>query len=126
MTALEHMAARVADDPLFLAFALAEYARSEALDDAGLAAKFGVTADGLTRLKLCGVPRPAQFLADVGLIAKRFGIDANLLAAAIRRGQSVARLRAGQPAEVTPGFLLAARDDDRPPPPRSPEGEGTS
>jgi hypothetical protein len=124
MSALEHMAARVAGDPLFLASVLADYARSEALDDAGLAAKFGLTADQLTRLKLCRVPRPTQFAADVATIARRFALDANLLAVAIHRGQSVARLRAGRPAEVTPGFLLAARDQEAPPPP--PEGEGTS
>jgi len=117
--ALDHLAARVATDPLFLANALAEYTRSEELDDAGLAAALGCPAGELTRLRLCGAPNsdPEQFRADVAAIAGRFGIDANTLATVGRRGQSLARLRAARPPEVEPGFLLAARDDDREPPP---------
>lgn len=113
--ALDHLAARVGTDPLFLANALAEYARSEALDDDGLAAALGCARGDLTRLKLCGAPRAEHFRADVDAIAGHFGIDPNTLTAVVRRGQSLARLRAAQPAEGAPGFLLAARDDDRPP-----------
>jgi hypothetical protein len=117
--ALDHLAARVATDPLFLASALAEYARSEELNDAGLAAALGCPVGELTRLRLCGAPRsdPEQFRADVAAIAGRFGIDANTLITIVRRGQSLARLRAARPPEVEPGVLLAARDDDRKPPP---------
>ncbi len=122
--ALDHLAARVATDPQFLANALAEYARSEGLDEAGLAAKLGIPPTDLTRLRLCGVPRPdaAQFRADVAAIAGRFGIDPTKLTEVVRRGQSLARLRAAQPSEVSPGFLLAARDDICEPPPTSEEG----
>ncbi len=118
-TALDHLAARVATDPEFLASVLAEYARSETLDDAGLATALGCPTADLTRLRLCGSPRPGaeHFRADVAAIANRFGIDPNVLVAIVRRGQSLSRLRAGQSSEVSPGFLLAARDDEREPPP---------
>jgi len=117
MSALEHMVARIANDPLFLACALAEFARSRSLDDAGLAAALGCPLDQLTRLKLCGAPRADHFNNDVAAIAGRFGIDPEALAEVVTLGQSVARLRASKSAEAVPGFLLAARDDDRAQPP---------
>jgi hypothetical protein len=60
----------------------------------------------------------------VEAIAGHFGIDLNTLTAIVRRGQSLSRLRGVQPAEDKPGFLLAARDEDREPPTAtSEEGE---
>jgi hypothetical protein len=116
--ALDHLAARVRDDPFFLAHPLAEYARSAGLDDAGLAAALGCRAGDLTALRLCRAPAgdPAQFRADVGAIAGRFGIPPARLADAVRRGQNLARLRAVAPGATEPGFLLAARDDVPKPP----------
>lgn len=115
--ALNHLAARVVGDPLFLATALAEYARSEAMDDAGLAAALGCAVADLARLRLCRVPRasPEDFRADIAAVAARFGIDPPVLTAAVRRGQALARLRAATPAAAEPGWLLAARDDTEPP-----------
>jgi hypothetical protein len=115
--ALDHLAARVATDPLFLANALAEYARSEGLDDAGLAIALGCPVADLTRLRLCGAPHGdrEQVRAGVAAIAARFGLDPSALAAIILRGQALARLRAAPPAQVEPGFLLAARDAEPPP-----------
>lgn len=112
--ALDFMAARVATDPTFLAHLLTEYARSEGLDDAGLAAALGCPATELTRLRLCGVPRPDQFRADVEAIAVRSGVDPDTLAGVVRRGQSLAHLRAVQGTAAEPGWLLAARDADPP------------
>jgi hypothetical protein len=120
--ALDHMAARVERDPAFLASALAEYARSEKLDDAGLAAELGLPPADLARLRLCGSPRAEHFLADVAAVAQYFNVDATTLAGVVRRGQSLARLRAAHSAESQPGLLLAARDDARDPPPAS-EGQ---
>ncbi len=122
-TALEHLAARLTSDPLFLASALAEYARSEQLDDEALARALGCTRSDLTRLQLCGVPRAdaEQFRADIATIAARFGIECDTLAAMVRRGQSLARLRSKQAEAAEPGFLLAARDDAREPPTRTDE-----
>ncbi len=113
---LNHLAARVATDPLFLAHPLAEFARSEGLDDAGLAAALGCRPTDLTRLRLCRAPRPDQFRADATAVAERFGLDPAVLAAAVRRGESLARLRAAARGSAEAGFLLAARDDDRDPP----------
>ena len=123
--ALDHLAARVATDPMFLAHALGEYARSEELDDAGLAAALGCPTSELTRLRLCGSPgaEPEPFHTDIANIATRLGIDRNMLTRIVRRGQSLARLRAAQPGGVEVGFLLAARDDDRKPPPPNAEGD---
>lgn len=120
--ALNHFAARVATDPTFLAHALAEYARSESLDDAGLAAALGCAITDLAKLRLCGTPRSEleHFRTDVATIATRFGIDATKFAGVVRRGQSLARLRQAR-APGEPGFLLAARDDAREPPPPSEE-----
>lgn len=119
--ALDYLAGRVATDPLFLACALAEFARSEGLNDAGLAARFGLTPDQLTQLKLCGAPRSSSFDTDIAAIAGRFGLDPNALASAVTLGQAVARLRAKTPvAGDRAAFLLAARDDDRAPPPPPP------
>ena len=70
--ALDHLAARVGTDPLFLANALAEYARSEGLDDAGLAVALGCAESDLAGLRLCGVPRPERFREDAMRIAARF------------------------------------------------------
>lgn len=121
--ALDHLATRVATDPLFLACALAEYSYSEGLDDPALAAALGCQLADLTRLRLCGAPRsePDTFRADIAAIAARFRIDPGVLGAAVRRGQTLTRLRAGQPATGALGWLAAARDGESPAPP--PEGD---
>jgi hypothetical protein len=116
-TALEHLAARVGSDPLFLAHALAEYARTENLDDDGLAAALGCPRPDLARLKLCRAPRPDAFQADVRAVAVAFALSATVLANVVRQGQAFARLRGAAAAEGAPGFLLAARDADPPRPP---------
>lgn len=117
-TALDHLAMRVADDPFFLARPLAEFARSEGLDDGGLAAKLGCRMDDLAAIRLCRAPRPdpGEFRSDIEAVAARFGIEPPKLAAAVRLGQSLAHLRETKLSDGAPGVLLAARDDDRPPP----------
>jgi hypothetical protein len=115
---LRHLAARVADDPFFLAHSLAEYARSEGLDDAALAARLGCRVEDLPLLRLCRAPRtePGEFRADVATIAERFGLNATLLAEAVRLGQGLAQLRQAAQPTGHPGYLLAARDAEEPPP----------
>jgi len=108
------LAGRAGVDPFFLAFALAEYAAAERLDEAGLAAALGTAPAVLPHVRLCRMPRADAdgFREDVGRIAARFGLDRDALAAAARHGQVVAAMRAAaDPAAA--GFLLAARD--RPP-----------
>ncbi|MDB5306940.1 MAG: hypothetical protein JWO38_1142 [Gemmataceae bacterium] len=117
--ALRHLAVRVETDPFFLAHPLAEFARSERLDDPALAARLGCRPDDLTLLRLCRAPRPDPdgFRSALTRVATRFGLDPGVLAAAVRHGQGLATLRATARADAAPGTLLAARDD---PPPAEP------
>ena len=123
---LAHLAERVAGAPDFLACALAEYARSEHLEDAGMAARLGCSVETITHLRLCRMPRgqTSLFWQDVERIAARFSVNAEMLAEVVRRGQSLINLRhveIGRNQE--PGFLFAARDDAREGKP--PEGAGS-
>ncbi len=113
---LPHLAERLAGAADFLACALAEYARSERLEDAALAAKLDCSVETLMHLRLCRMPRGQAplFWQDVERIAVRFSVNADVLAEITRRGQGLMNLRqieSGQRQE--PGFLLAARDDAR-------------
>jgi hypothetical protein len=112
---LEALARRVESDPFFLAGLLAEYARSESLDDIGLAAILDCELEALTAIRLCRAPRPDRdgFRQDVDQIAARFGLDADRLTAVVRLGESLRRLRS--PAQGGHGFLAAARDGEPPP-----------
>jgi hypothetical protein len=114
---LANLARRVEPDPFFLAAVLAEYARTEGLDDAGLAAALGLPPDRLPHLKLCRPPRPEAefFWPDVEHLADRFGIPPEPLAEAVRRGETIARAKAASPpAGADAGAFLAARDADPP------------
>lgn len=111
--AVHDLARRAAVDPHFLAFALAEYAGREALDEAGLRAALGATAETLAAARLCRTPRPDPdgFRADVDRVAAKFGLNRDALAKAVRHGLVVAELRraaAESPAEAA--AFLAARD----------------
>ena len=82
-TALDHLAARCAADPFFMASALAAYQKRHALDDAGLAAVLGCPLAMLTQLRLCRRPGAASpgwtAEEDVAAIAQRFGVDGVVL-----------------------------------------------
>jgi hypothetical protein len=110
---LEALAIRMTKNPKFLASPLAAYALSEDLDDAALAMRLNCTRENLTMIRLCRSPEADRFAADIDEVATRFAADAATLAAAVRHGQAVERMRARQP-EHADGMLLAARDDDRP------------
>jgi hypothetical protein len=110
---LVHLAERVADNPLFLASALAVYARSEELDDAGLAARLGCPVEQLPLVRLCRVPRsdPAERRQDVAVIAGHFHLDERVLHEAVKRAVVLERLRKATPSEE--GLLMAARDREQ-------------
>jgi hypothetical protein len=118
---LEALAERATLEPFFLASVLGAYARSEGLDDAGLAAALGCPPGHLPMLRLCRAPRsdPQDFWEDIRLIAERFQLDAPLLAEAVKRGRVVNQLQTERPLDA--GFLMAARDRERKPPPNAPE-----
>jgi len=112
---LEALACRLSKNPKFFASPLAAFALSEDLDDAALAERLKCTRENLTMIRLCRAPEADRFAVDIDEVATRFTADAQALAAAVRHGQAVERMRARQP-EQTGGMLLAARDDDRPDP----------
>lgn len=107
---LPALAQRVSDDPFFLASVLTVYAESEAMDDEQLAAQLDCSTETLVPLRLCRRPRPEppEFRRDVELIAARFSVRADVLAAAVRRADAVSALR--RAAEGSQGTLMAARD----------------
>ena len=114
--AVHDLARRAAADPHYLAFALAEYAAREALDEAGLLAALGATPEALASTRLCRTPRPDPegFRADIDRIAGKFGLNRDVLAKAARHGLVVADLRRAateSPADVA--AFLAARDRDQ-------------
>src|SRR5205814_4255383 len=111
-TPLENFARRAGGGPFFLASLLAEYARSEQLDYAGLAAALGCRPGDLTGLRLCGAPDadPAGFRRDVAAIAAHFHLDPDRLAGVVRRGQALQRLR--EASGGSRGTLMAARGDE--------------
>ena len=107
---LASLAARASDDAFFLGAALAAYAASEGLDEAGLAAVLGCSARALTLLRLCRRPHPEPpaFGRDILRIAQRFGADPTALAMAVRRADALDALRQG--SDRSAGTLIAARD----------------
>jgi hypothetical protein len=109
---LEPLARRAEDEPFFLASVLAAFARSEGLNDPGLAAHLGCRVGDLVMVRLCRAPssEPGDFREDVEAIAERFGLDAGRLAEAVKRGRVVARLQQARPDG---GSLLAARDREQ-------------
>jgi hypothetical protein len=119
--ALERLARRVEANPAFLAAPLALYARSAGLTDESLCAALRCPPGQWTALRLCRAPDAepaAAFRRDVRIIADRFGLDAAVLAAAVRRGQVLLRLRRTDGAAL----LLAGRDR----PPFDPDGGGAA
>ena len=123
--ALESLARRVMTDPFFLAAPLARYAETQQMDDAALAAHLGCAPETLTGLRLCRnpPPEPPRFGQDVERIAAHFGLDPDRLVQVRRSGQALLHLSrpAGAAAEETPGYLMAARDEEPEPP--EPGGE---
>jgi hypothetical protein len=117
--ALDALAARAATEPFFLASLLAAYARSEGLDDAGVAEFLGCPTSELTMIRLCRAPRveSAEFWEDIYCVAERFNLSAERLAEVVQRGRVVRRFEEQAPVQGS-GFLLAARDAEEPPQPQ--------
>lgn len=105
-------ARRAAVRPYFLAFALERYAEGRQMDEAALTAALGATPETLAHARLCRTPRtdPAGLREDVDRIADKFGLNRDVLAAAVRCGQvELAHADAADLPE-TAAPLLAARD----------------
>jgi hypothetical protein len=109
---LEHMARRLEGDPFFLACPLHLYAKSEGFDEERMAAELKCSKESLVHVRLCRAPAAEAdtFHDDIQRIATRFSVDADALAAAVRRGQAILQMtQAGKTSRT----LLAARDGDR-------------
>lgn len=106
---------RAAGDPHFLASALAAYAAAHELDEAGLAAALGATADALTAARLCPLPPadPDRFREEVARIADRFGLNRDVLAAIVRFAHVTAKVTTDAEAGAE-AAVLAARDRKTP------------
>jgi hypothetical protein len=106
---LEALSRRMENRPFFLAPLLAAYARSEGLDDAGLAGVLGCSPGLLVDLRLCRAPRetPPGFGEDIERISKHFGIADHRLIKVVRLGQALVH---AQERAAAPGQFLAARD----------------
>lgn len=105
------LARRIEDEDFFLASALADYARTEHLDEQGLAGALDCSEEDLVSLRLCRRPRPQpeSFRREVNRIASRFGARAGVLAEVVRRSDALRTMRA-RSTEETSGTLMAARD----------------
>lgn len=108
------LAQRLRTDQFFLASALNDYATSEQMDDAALAAALHCSPETLTSLFLCRRPQPEPpaFRQDVDAIATRFSVRADVLAEAVRRADALVALRQDTSAitAASGGTLIAARD----------------
>ena len=105
------LARRVESDERFLASALADYAYAEELDDQALARRLECHTEVLVSLRLCLRPEPGAevFRREVDRIATRFGVDARVLAEAVRLSAAVRAMR-DKASIGKGGLLMAARD----------------
>ena len=110
---LDRLARRAEDEPFFLASTLALFARSEELDDESLGRFLHCPPESMAMLRLCRTPdeEAAAFQREVQQIAERFGVNADALTEAVRRGQALQRLQ----KTAARGTLLAARDAEEEP-----------
>jgi hypothetical protein len=107
-TQLRRLAARASEDPSFLGWQLAAFARVRGFDDAALADFLGCPVEALANVRLCGPIRPEYFREDVTCVAAKFGLNPQRLAEASKLLPSEP---ARGPADVEiAGVLLAARD----------------
>lgn len=104
-------------DPKYAGYWFRRHRETERIDEPRLAAKLGTDLRGLALMALCLAPRHDQFSADVTGIAARAGVGTAALAQLFRQEMSIAAWQARTPTAAAPaGWLLAAHDDDQPPP----------
>jgi len=110
---LARLAERAESRPFFLASLLADFARSENMNDEMLAAHLGCPLAELPKLKLCRAPRqePADLREDIDRLVQAFRLDRDHLLEAVLRGRVAQELRQAET------LLMAARDHDKETPP---------
>jgi hypothetical protein len=114
---LVRAAQRAINSPFFLANTLQVYQRIHHLDNETLAALLECQVDDLPRLALCRRPVTEQqeFTRDIALLAHRFHLQADQLAAIIRQVDTLHTWQQHMPFHqqtTSPGLLAAARDRD--------------
>src|SRR6516162_1983207 len=92
---LEHLAQRLEDDPFFLACPLRLFAASAHLSEEKLAERLGCPVRMLALLRLCRAPKAEgrRFQKDIARIAGTYGVSAEALTDAVRRGQAIWQMR---------------------------------
>src|SRR5262249_16673393 len=109
-TPLDRLAHRASCDPYFLGFRLAKYAQIHDLEAAAHAAHLECAAEVLPAVRLYRAPRAdrAGFREDIVCVATKFGLNPTALAEAAKC--VLAAVERPEPAETTPGVVVAARD----------------
>jgi hypothetical protein len=107
------LADRVRRDPAFLASAFHDYAESEGMEATALAVFLGIAPQRLGPLGLCRRPRSDRFAEDIERIAQSFELNADVLAAIVRRSDVLQRMRHAHPRQA--GGYAAARDREEEP-----------
>jgi len=105
---LERAAARVAEDPAFMASALRDWGGGHFEFDAAMG-YLNCSREAVTRLALCQRPRAASatFRADLARIAAHAPVDETRLLTLVREADSLAAFRKAGGSQL----LAAARDD---------------
>lgn len=104
---------RTSQDDAALASRLRRYREQEGWSHDDLAVHLGLTAAGLDRLGLSGIPRPDRFAADVRAIAAANGVGAEQLMHLLRAVESRDAFTGSAAARR---IVAAARDHDDPTP----------
>ena len=107
---LARLADRVAEQAFFLAGPLAAFAAAREMSATQLAEQLGCQEDTLDRIKLCRSPSSEELVAVVQQIAQRFQINEDVLAEAVRLGQTL--LRWQRSSIGGSGTLIAAREKE--------------
>lgn len=119
---LELLAERLARDPGYMAWVLAEYRHQEGLSEQRLSEILEIDREGYLRLALCRRPEPEHFATHLRQIVDYTHIDGLKLANLVRQVDALARLetrtlepgadanRQHAPAWGTQSTLSAARD----------------
>jgi hypothetical protein len=117
---------QTARDPIWLGYWLRRHRRTENLTPSRLAARLGLSLEGLIVLSLCRTPRDDHFPEDLDVVCRRTGANEMELARLMRQEQGLARWEQSPPPAQ--GWLMAASDAP-PEPPREadqpPEGDAS-
>jgi hypothetical protein len=102
-------ARRAQSESWTLGWSLSRLTQLECTSNVDLAEELNCDATTVQWVFLCRSPSEERFAQDVERIASRFSLDANRLAALIRRADAIAAL-AAESHDVSESILLAARD----------------